>query len=187
MNKLLSLTLTVLLSVTAFSQSIDGSTGATPLSEDAGSKIIIIPYIGDVSGVPEPAYSLMLDKMKQILLRNGLVDYTDRSRYVMTVHSNVLSKEWTETVPAKYAMTVEFDFYIGDAAAGLLYSNYNVTRKAVGDDERAAYMQAVKAIKTSDPGFTAMLDECKQKILNHLATRDEEIDINSIDYNINWW
>ncbi|MBQ9522370.1 MAG: hypothetical protein IJR74_00950 [Paludibacteraceae bacterium] len=156
-------------------------------AEDLKSKVVIIPHIGITCDIPESASNLVMDKMKQVLLKNGIAEVTDRSRYVMTVKSNVTDAEWTETVPPKYAMTVELTFYVGDVLSGLLFSSKMFRRKAVAENEEKAYLQAVKQIKVSDPEFKIMLDKAKARIVESLDARDEPVELDGNGYNINWW
>ena len=99
---------------------------AQPRPEDAtdatlAEKIIIIPHIAITSDVPDKAQPLLLDKMKQALLRQGVMDSSDRSRFILTVRSNVLEEGMTETTPAKAYQKVSFTFYIGDVDSGILF------------------------------------------------------------------
>ena len=79
------------------------TTEAAPMTavDSLAAKIIIIPHIAITSDIPAPAQGLMMDRMKRILLKNGIVDTSDRSRFVLTVKSNVTDGEWTATVPPK--------------------------------------------------------------------------------------
>ena len=49
-------------------------------TDSLAEKIIIIPHIAITSDIPEPAQNLMMDRMKRILLKNGIVDdkFSDR-------------------------------------------------------------------------------------------------------------
>lgn len=156
-------------------------------TQDLASKIVIAPYIGIKSNVPNYANSLLLDKMKQVLLKNGLSDATDRTRYLMTVQSNIVEKEITTTAPVMTSMTVEFTFYIGDVASGLLFSSRSFKRKAVGENEEKAYRMAIKNLKVTDPEFKLLVDKAKTRIIESLDAREEKVDLTENQYNINWW
>lgn len=156
-------------------------------TDSIASKIIIIPHIAITSDIPEQAQNLMMDRMKRILLKNGIVDISDRSRFVLTVKSNVTDGEWTATIPPKYAMVVEFTFYVGDVESGILYASRSIRKKVAADSEEEAYMQAVKGIRVSDPEFKLMLDKAKVRIVETLDARDEKLVIEGNEYEINWW
>ena len=174
--------ITFLLCVSAFCMAMQAN-DSTGLAD----KIIIIPHIAVTSEIPPRAQDLMMEKMKQILLRNGVVDISDRSRFVLTVKSSVTDQGWTDTTPAKYAMVVEFTFYIGDVESGLLFANKMLRRKAVGNSEEEAYMQAVKSIRATDPVFKMLIDSSKQRIIETLDAREEKLIFDGDNYNINWW
>ena len=165
---------------------------AQPRPEDAtdatlAEKIIIIPHIAITSDVPDKAQPLLLDKMKQALLRQGVMDSSDRSRFILTVRSNVLEEGMTETTPAKAFVKVTYSFYIGDVDSGILFSSKSLTRKGVGDDKDQAYLNAVKQIQTTDPAFKRLIEEAKIRIVETLKAREDAGEFDKESYDINWW
>ena len=84
-------------------------------------------------------------------------------------------------------MTVEFTFYIGDVESGILYADKLFRRKVASDSPEKAYMQAVNAIRVSDPEFKIMIDKAKQRIVETLDAREEKLIIEGNEYDINWW
>jgi predicted DNA-binding protein (UPF0251 family) len=48
-------------------------------------------------------------------------------------------------------------------------------------------MQAVNAIRVSDPEFKIMIDKAKQRIVETLDAREEKLIIEGNEYDINWW
>lgn len=162
-------------------------TTAQVTTDSLAQKIIIIPHIAITSDIPDNAQNLMMDRMKRILLKNGIVDTSDRSRFVLTVKSNVTDEEWTDTAPPKYVMVVEFTFYVGDVESGILFSDKAIRRKVVADNPEQAYLQAVKGIRITDPEFKIMIDKAKQRIVETLDARDEKLIIEGNEYDINWW
>ena len=156
-------------------------------SADLADKIIIIPHIAITSEIPARAQDMMLEKMKQILLRNGVVNTDGRSRFVLTVKSTVTDEGWTDTAPAKYAMVVEFTFYVGDVDAGLLFANKMLRRKVAADSPEEAYLQAVKSIRSNDPTFKMLIDSSKKRIIETLDAREDKLLLDGDNYNINWW
>lgn len=165
---------------------------AQPRPEDATDatlteKIIIIPHIAITSDVPDKAQPLLLDKMKQALLRQGVMDSSDRSRFILTVRSNVLEEGMTETTPAKAYQKISFTFYIGDVDSGILFSSKNLTRKGVGDNKDQAYLNAVKQIQSTDPAFKRLIEEAKIRIVETLKAREDAGEFDKDSYDINWW
>ena len=161
---------------------------AEPAAEESlAEKIIIIPHVAITSDVPDYAKSLMLDKMKQALLKQGIMDQSDRSRYVLTVRSNILDEGMTESVPAKAYVKVAFSFYIGDVDSGILFATQSMTKKGVADDKDKAYLQAVKAIQSGDPAFKKLIEEAKVRIVETLKAREDAGEFNKDSYDINWW
>jgi len=166
---------------------------AQPRPSDANAdaaladKIIIIPHIAITSDVPDKAQPLMLDRMKQALLRQGVMDSSDRSRFILTVRSNVLEEGMTETVPAKAYAKIAFTFYIGDVDSGILFSSKSLTRKGVGDDKDQAYLSAVKQIQATDPAFKKLIEEAKVRIVETLKAREDAGEFDKDTYDINWW
>ena len=158
-----------------------------PAEENLAEKIIIIPHVAITSDVPDYAKSLMLDKMKQALLKQGIMDQSDRSRYVLTVRSNILDEGMTESVPAKAYVKVAFSFYIGDVDSGILFATQSMTKKGVADDKDKAYLQAVKAIQSGDPAFKKLIEEAKVRIVETLKAREDAGEFNKDSYDINWW
>ena len=163
--------------------------GRTDVATDGtlADKIIIIPHIAITSDVPDAAQPLMLDKMKQALLRQGVMDSSDRSRFILTVRSNILEEGMTETVPAKAFVKVIFTFYIGDVDSGILFSSKALTRKGVGDNPEQAYLNALKQIQPSDAAFKKLIGESKLRIVETLKAREDAGEFDKDSYDINWW
>ena len=162
-------------------------TSAQSADDALADKILIIPHIAITSDVPDAAQPLMLDKMKQALLRQGIMDSSDRSRFILTVRSNILEEGLTETVPAKAFVKVIYTFYIGDVDSGILFSSKAITRKGVGDDKDGAYLNALKQIQPSDPAFKKLIEDSKIRIIETLKAREDAGEFDKDSYDINWW
>ena len=186
MKRILLFLSVVCLGAMAYAQT---STEMAPMTaaDSLAKKIVIVPHIAVSSDIPSAAQALMMDKMKSLLLKNGIVDSSDRSRFVLTVKSNVTAGEWTTSVPAKYAMSVEYTFYVGDAKSGILYASHTIRRKAVADSEEGAYLQSVKSIRATDPALKVLIDKAKARIVETIRARDENLVMEGGNYEINWW
>ena len=130
----------------------------------------IIPltaYISQETNMAPDAEALLLNRMRQAALKNGL-SAMDNQVYIVTCSVNVIDKQLTATVPQNWVVEVEVHFFIGNGVDGTLYASTAMTRKGVGASEEKAYLNAIKAISANDKAFKPFFNKGKQRIIEEL-------------------
>ena len=130
-------------------------------------EIPLTAYISAETDLAPAAESLLLNRMRQAALKNGLAAM-DNQPYIVTTSVSVVDKQITGTSPAKWLVEIEAHFYIGNGVDGTLYASTAINRKGVGDSEEKAYLSAVKGISANDRAFKPFFDKGKKRIIEEL-------------------
>lgn len=155
----------ILLTVNSFGQNAEGK------SDDA-ARISLKAYVpkdfGDLTPVAQDALKTRLDR---IITTAGLGGSSYDNRFILTAKIVELQKEMSSTTPVVYFYNLEITLLIGDAIEGTLFATQVIETKGTGNDHTKAYMDAIKKIKTSDPKYTAFIDDAKKKIIEYYNSK----------------
>lgn len=139
---------------------------------DATSKIELTAFVGEQpEAMPGGAAAMLENKLGQVLSQNGLSSAAFNSRFIITPHITVLTKDLTATAPPMTALTLEVTLAIGDGFEGRKFATQSLTVKGVGTNENKAYIEAIKQINPSNPALQAFLATGKSKILDYYNTK----------------
>lgn len=131
-------------------------------------RVALTPIVLD-DEIPAGAHKQLVNKMTQIAAKSGCAAISN-SRFIMTCSADVLTKDITPDAPPMHAYTVALTFYIGDGVEGRLFSSYTIEAKGVGQTPDKAYINALKNVRTNDPGFKSLVDKGKQEIIAYYNT-----------------
>ena len=154
--------------------------------------IPLTPYISAETNMAPEAEALLLNRMRQATLKNGLAAM-DNQVYIITTSVNVIDKQLTATVPQNWVVEVEVHFFIGNGIDGTLYASMALTRKGVGPSEEKAYINAIKAISANDKAFKPFFNKGKQRIIEELlaqqpaAQEEPAVPAEQPEYNTSNW
>lgn len=133
---------------------------------DDRGRIALTPVILQESSIPAPAANVVLNKLTQIVTKNGLGADSFDPRFIITANMVEISHESTATAPVMQALVLSPTLYIGDAATGTLYASCALNQiKGAGTNETKAYMQAVKGIRVDDPAVQRFIETGKTRII----------------------
>ena len=165
MKKIFASILLAAACMAAFAQNNEGK------MDDAG-RIALTPVILENSNIAPSAANVVLNKLTQIVTKNGLAGDSFDPRFVITANMVELDHYVTATAPPMQAYSFSPTLYIGDAATGNLFATCPLnTVKGVGASEAQAYMQAVRALKTNGPEIQAFIETGKTKIIEWYNTQ----------------
>ena len=135
---------------------------------DDYSKLALTPIVSDNTVIPDYAYDLLLNKLQQIVTKNGLGGDSFDQRFVITANMVELEKEVSSGVPTVYSVKLDATLYIGDLATGTLFASCPLGElKGMDKSDNRAYMSAIKRISPNDPRIQRFLDEGKVKIIEY--------------------
>ena len=135
-------------------------------SMDDRGRIALTPVVLESSSIPAAASNVVLNKLTQIVTKNGLGADSFDPRFIITANVLEISHESTATAPVMQALVLSPTLYIGDAATGTLYASCTLKDiKGAGTNETKAYMQAIKMIRTDDPALQRFIETGKTRII----------------------
>ncbi len=118
-------------------------------------------------GIPSSAKRMFINKLGQIITKNGISDNVYNSRFILVPNVTVLSKDVTATAPPKVALNLGLTLYIGDGVAGNLFESEYLELKGVGTNETKAYISALKRLSPKNVAIQDFINRGKQKIINY--------------------
>ncbi len=125
--------------------------------------------------IPAEAIDLLTNKLNQITSQSSLGGSQMSQRFIITAHTNILSKDIIAGPPTMQAISIEVSFYIGDGIDGKKFSNKSITLKGVGTNELKAFIDAMKNSKPNDPAIQAFVTDGKNKIVDYYNSQCEFI------------
>ncbi|GAA4275419.1 hypothetical protein [Aquimarina mytili] len=128
-----------------------------------------------VEGIPASAKKMLLNRLTQIITKNGISNNVYNSRFVLAPNISVVSKDITPTAPPKTALNLNVTLYIGDGISGTLFASQSVELKGVGTNENKAYIAAIKRLSPKNPEILEFVDKGKEKIIEYYNTNCSNI------------
>ncbi len=123
-----------------------------------------------VEGIPASAKKMLLNRLTQIITKNGISNNVYNSRFVLAPNVSVVSKDITPTAPPKTALNLNVTLYIGDGVSGTLFASQSIELKGVGTNENKAYISAIKRLSPKNPEILEFVDKGKEKIIEYYNT-----------------
>ncbi|MBO4475942.1 MAG: hypothetical protein J5737_04410 [Bacteroidales bacterium] len=165
MKKIFAAILIAAASLSAFAQNNQGK------MDDAG-RIALTPVILENSSIPPAAANVVLNKLTQIVTKNGLAGDSFDPRFIITANMVELDHYVTATTPPMQAYSFSPTLYIGDAATGTLYATCALgSIKGAGANDTQAIMQAVRGLRTNGPEVQAFIEQGKTRIIEWYNTQ----------------
>jgi len=144
------------------------STSLVAQDKDNNDGIALGAYIpSQAEGIPSSAKRMLLNKLSQVITKNGISGSVTNPRFVVAPNITVLSKDITPTAPPKIALNLEVTLYIGDGISGTLFASESIELKGVGTTETKAYISALKRLKPKKPEVQEFITKGKAKIIDY--------------------
>lgn len=115
------------------------------------------------------ATAVLENKLSQIANAHGMTN--GYSRFIITAHSTVLTKDVLGTAPARYAYTLNLTLYIGDGIDGQVFSSHTMTVKGVGSNETKAFISAFKNLDVQSPKINEFVSKARTQIVAYYNNR----------------
>lgn len=139
--------------------------GAQNKSNDGISLGTYIPR--QTERMPVSAKKMLVNRLAQIITKNGISKHPYNSRFVLVPNVSVLSKDITPTAPPKTALNLNVTLYIGDGISGTLFASESIELKGVGNNETKAYISAIKRLSPKSPAVLEFIEVGKGKIIEY--------------------
>ena len=137
---------------------------------DDAARIAITAYVDSDLGFNREVSKQLLNKMNTVLTKQGLAG-SKNQRFIITANADILSEDIVVTTKEMYQYQLEVHFIIGDGIDGIKFATVSQTVQGLGETKAAAYLQAIRKIKPSDPTFQNMVNEAKVKIIEYYNSK----------------
>ena len=137
---------------------------------DDAARIAITAYVDSDLGFNHEVSKQLRNKMNAILTKQGLAG-SKNQRFIITANADILSEDVVVTTKEMYQYQLEVHFIIGDGIDGIKFATASQTVQGLGETKAAAYLQAIRKIKPSDPAFQNMVNEAKTKIIEYYNSK----------------
>ena len=133
-------------------------------TDDIG-RIAIAPIIGNIEDMPKASEKMLLNKMNQIISKNGISSASNR--FLMFPNITILSQDITPTAPPMHVYNLEVTLNVGDNKTKNIYHSVSIETKGVGKNPNKAYTQALKTISPKNTNIKEFVEKSKKKIIEY--------------------
>lgn len=152
--------------------------GITPcLAQQEGetSRIYIAVVQPERENIPLEASGQLENKLKTLIMQNGIGDIDSANRFVLTTKASIINKDIVPGPPQKVSLNVDFTFIIGDAVENKIFESYTTSAIGVGMNENKAFIAAIKSVKPKQGDMVQFLSHAKDKIIAYYVQKCEDI------------
>lgn len=130
----------------------------------APGKVALCPvFDSSFSGFPQEASDLMLNKLTQIVAKNGIGSFSEQ--YVLTAKIAVEDKQVTQTAPPQYMNKLSVQLQVVDIEAKVLVGELTLPVAGVDKTESRSYLAAIRQINPSSPKIKAFIENACAEII----------------------
>lgn len=140
-------------------------------ADDLGRLRLAVYVPEQVDPMQEQASNMLVNKLEQLIAKNGFGGSTYNERFIITANVIVVNKDLLTTAPPMTALNLEISFYIGDGVEGTKFATETVTAKGVGTNENKAYISAIRTINSNNPKLVAFLEKGKVRIMDYYNSK----------------
>ena len=159
MKKLFLICAIALLGMPMFAQNDKGKA-------DDEAHIVLTPYIDAELGFNAQVAKLLLNKMNQILSKQGLGGMPGQ-RFIITANIDVLGEDVIVTTKEMYQLELGINFVIADGIEGIKFAATTVPAKGLGETKAQAYIDALKKISPTNSAFKPFITQGKTRIIEY--------------------
>ena len=158
---------TLLIFIISVSLNAQNTRGKT---NDAG-RIVLNTFLGEMEGVPPAAAKLLKNKLSQMVAKSGMGGSESFPRFVISADVDVLTKDFTQTIPQKIGLTLGVNLYIGDGIEGTVFASRYIELKGIANNETKAFIQSFRPISPRNKKFNEFIETGKNKIIEYYNSK----------------
>lgn len=144
--------------------------GQGAMNEAARLAIAVEDPVGVTS---DNAAATLKDNITKALVLNGLAS-TD-SRFTIVPRVSTASMKATSTVPAKYLASLDVNLFLVDLYTGTIFSQTEFSVQGIGDNDKQAYLTAIRTIQSRHRNLKTLIINGKDKILAYFDANGDQI------------
>ena len=128
-------------------------------------------YVSDSATAISPmAYSLLEDKLLQIVTANGL-GADNHASFFLTCSVNLTDKEVISGAPTRIIQNADVSFYIADMQTCRVYESVTISARGVGENENKAFVSVFKNIKPSSQEMKTLIANASKEIVAYYESQ----------------
>lgn len=139
------------------------------------SKIIIAPYMNELTDLSEPVKKNIENKLVRIVSANGMSSTDEASRFIIVPKIVISEKYITPSAPPMIGMNLDITLQIGDGIEGVLYNTFTISTKGVGTNDTQAYLNALKTLQPGSKQIKSFLEVSKSKVVQYYNSKCNDI------------
>lgn len=133
-------------------------------AQDCEMPLHVVVYQG-AQPLDATSINLMTNKLRQIVVKNGIVGGSDASNFAITANVDIINKEIIAGSPTKYIYVLNVNLYIADTYDQKIYASTSVEVRCAGNSETKAFVEGIKRVSPSNADVQAFVKAGKEKIL----------------------
>lgn len=134
---------------------------------------VIVPEQED--SFPSGAKSYLSNKLIQVAVNNGIAAGKDFSRFFITAHIAMASKDIVVGPPQQISQQMEITLYIADYFDKKIYSATTVNTVGIGTNITKCVINALKDMPVGSPQMKRFVEEGKDRILAYYRQQADRI------------
>lgn len=138
-------------------------------TDDSGRIVLNVSLEEEI--IDKSVTKIFENRLKRIVSLNGFGGNKSYPRFVITGDVDELTKEVASTTNPLYVLTLNFNFYIGDAIAGTVFSSESIEINGVGRTYQKAYIAAIKKINPKNKIIQNFVTKGKNRIIEYYNSR----------------
>lgn len=136
------------------------------------AKIPISVVLADDATIPQSSLSMLQNKMKAIVVRNGYADMAEQ-RFILTASVDIIENGYNSTGMMMQKMAITF--YVCDVLENKIYSTVTINTLGVGQSDIKAYNMAFQRINPSAPQITQLLSQANSQIVDYYTVHYSDL------------
>lgn len=122
------------------------------------------------NAIPHEAAVMLNNRVRQIIIKNGIADNGLDPRFEISTKVDILSKDIIAGSSARISQKLEISFSVNDVIDKKSYGSTSITAAGVGLNETKAYISAFNNIKSDNHKVAEMINEAKEAIVIYYRT-----------------
>ena len=134
---------------------------------------VIIPE--QVEPLSSSTEQLLTNKLRNIVVQNGIVGGFDASPFAITASVDVVDKEIISGMPTKYVYVLNVNLYIVNIQDKKIFSSASVEVRCAGNSQTKAYVSGIQKLSASNAEVKSCIVAGRQKMLDYYDNNYKDI------------
>lgn len=124
----------------------------------------------DQSDTPDSANRYLFNKLCSAVSSDGISASGAYAQFFVAAKSDVLYEQVVPGAPARTALTLSLNLYIGDYWGEKVFARTSMEIRGVGESRERAFLNAYRSLNVNNAQLAKFITEGKQRIMNYYDT-----------------